>query len=423
MKKRLVIGLSALALAGVGAAAAYVLYVRSQGGDVRGSSTIDFVTTETTPPPPPPPPPPKHHRRAQGVVWPQFGYDTARTHFAVGSSLRPPFRRLWIFHGRSLIEFPPAVAYGRLFVATSTGRLYAVSERTGRKIWVRTSGRCTAASPAVADELVVEVYLNRPPCSSMRTDIDGRVGAYDVRRGKVVWSRTIGPSETSPLVARGLVFVGDWRGDVYALALRTGRIRWRFHAGGKVKGGIALAGDRVFFGAYDGHVYALGAGSGKLLWEASSQPRLGAQGTFYSTPAAAYGRVYVGSTDGKVYSYGAASGELRFAISTGGYVYGSPAISHERVYIGSYSGRFYALDAATGDVKWSFAANGPISGSATVLDGIVYFSTLKERTYGLDAATGKLLWSFPDGKFSPVVADEKHVYLVGFGRVYGMVPR
>ena len=34
-----------------------------------------------------------------------------------------------------------------------------------------------------------------------------------------------------------------------------------------------------------------------------------ASGTFYSTPAVAYGRVYIGSTDGKVYSFGASSGE------------------------------------------------------------------------------------------------------------------
>src|SRR5207302_7390052 len=137
----------------------------------------------------------------------------------------------------------------------------------------------------------------------------------------------------------------------------------------------------------------------------------------------AYGRVYIGSTDGKVYSFGAASGQLRFAQSTGGYVYGSPAVWRERIYVGSYSGDFYALDAATGDVKWRFRANGPISGSATVLHGIVYFATLKRRTYALNAETGHAVWSFPDGKYSPVVADGKRLYLVGYTRLYGLVPR
>jgi outer membrane protein assembly factor BamB len=50
----------------------------------------------------------------------------------------------------------------------------------------------------------------------------------------------------------------------------------------------------------------------------------------------------------------------------------------------------------------------------------VYFSTLKGRTYALNAVTGKELWTYPDGKYSPVVADEKRLYLVGYTRLYGL---
>ena len=81
------------------------------------------------------------------------------------------------------------------------------------------------------------------------------------------------------------------------------------------------------------------------------------------------------------------------------------------------------LDAATGDEKWKFRANGPISGSANVFDGVVYFATLKGRTYALDARTGKQLWTFRDGRYASVVADRKHAYLVGYGKVYGLAPR
>jgi outer membrane protein assembly factor BamB len=58
-----------------------------------------------------------------------------------------------------------------------------------------------------------------------------------------------------------------------------------------------------------------------------------------------------------------------------------------------------------------------------VIDGIVYFATLAGRTYGLNALTGRQVWAFPDGKYSPVVADTRRLYLVGYARVYGMVPR
>jgi glucose dehydrogenase len=121
-----------------------------------------------------------------------------------------------------------------------------------------------------------------------------------------------------------------------------------------------------------------------------------------------------------MYSFGAASGTLRWSQSTGGYVYASPAVWRDRVYAGSYSGWFYCFDAATGDVVWRFQANGPVSGSATIVAGRVYFATLEERTYALDARTGRQVWTFPDGKYSPVVADEKRLYLTGHARVYGL---
>jgi len=48
---------------------------------------------------------------------------------------------------------------------------------------------------------------------------------------------------------------------------------------------------------------------------------------------------------------------------------------------------------------------------------------LKKRTYALAARTGKLLWSFPDGKYTPAVAVKGRLFLIGYGTVYGMVPR
>ena len=242
--------------------------------------------------------------------------------------------------------------------------MFAISALTGRIGWRFESGRCTAASPAIADGIVYEAFLNLPPCnrSAGTKGLTGEVVALDARTGKVRWRHRLGPSESSPLVADGRVYVGDWYGWVFALDAKTGRQVWAYRTGGEVKGAVAISGSRLYVGSYDHHLYALDARSGRLIWRGSSQDRFGGRGTFYSTPAAAYGRVYIGSTDGKVYSFGATSGEVRWSQSTGGYVYGSPAIWNQRILIGSYSGRFYALDAATGDVLWSFQANGPISG-------------------------------------------------------------
>jgi len=414
--KRAAVALIILLIIGGGALGAFVLYRKHQSRNVRGSSTVEFVTTrqavKRTP------------RELKIIPWPMFGYAVTGIRFADGIHVRPPFRRLWSSGGSTLLEFQPAIAYGRLYVVNAYGDVLALNGRTGKRAWRFRGRRCAASSPAVSRIMRGTVYvslLNRGDCATGNVT-DGEVIALAHNWGQLRWRKRIGPTESSPLIVGNSVYVGDWRGDVYALDARTGRTRWRVHTGGRVKGGLSYLTGRVFVGSYDHHVYALSARTGRVLWKAAAQQRLGNQGTFYSTPAVAYGRVYVGSTDGKVYSFGAHSGKLRWSHGTGGYVYGSPAIWQKHVLVGSYSGRFYALDAATGDERWTFKANGPISGSATVIDGVVYFATLEGRTYGLDARTGKQVWSFGDGRYAPLVADRERAYLVGYAKVYGFEP-
>ena len=328
-----------------------------------------------------------------------YGRGPARLRALDGVGLRPPFHRLWTWHGGALLEFPPVVAGGRLFIATFDGRMYAIDARTGLARWRFDTHRCAWASPAIAGPLVVETFIGHT-CGADVPGRDGEVIAFSRRTGAIRWRRTIGPTESSPLVARDLVYVADWSGRVLALNARTGRTRWAYRAGGAIKGSPTLAGNRLYIGSYDGHVYAIGARNGRLVWRASGQPRLGRAGSFYSTPAAAYDRVYIGSTDGKVYSFGAGSGRLRWSISTGGYVYAAPAVWRGLVLVGSYDHTFRALDAATGAERWSFRGNGPISGAASVVDGVVYFSDIRpphlcvgghDRASDLDVAGWRIL--------------------------------
>lgn len=142
----------------------------------------------------------------------------------------------------SLLEFPPAIGYGRLFVATGRGVVLAFSTETGERAWSFDAHRCVAASPALSDfahGTVYESFLNATPCRAKRPD-DGEVIALSVGTAQIRWRRRIGASETSPVVADGRVLVGDWLGKVYALEERTGRIEWEFSTGGPVKGGVAV---------------------------------------------------------------------------------------------------------------------------------------------------------------------------------------
>ena len=411
MKRWLLIGGAVVALALLGAAVAYYLHVQQQARDVKGSSTIEFVTTEAAPPPP----------KEPGIAWPTYGYDHERQRFASAIALGPPFRRAWTFHAQSLVEFPPVVGYGRLFFANNAGVMFAIGAKNGKRAWKYVSGRCVAASPALDRHVVYETFMNAPPCNRHPSaKLTGEVIAFAVGTGRIIWRRTIGPSESSPVVVGATIFLGDWNGRVRALRRRTGKPRWVTKLRSQVKSGVAISGNRLYVGDYSGHLYALNLTTGKIVWSSKVQPRFGSTGNFYATPTLAYGRVYIGATDGKMYSFGATTGKLRWSQSTGGYVYSSAAVWRDRVYVGSYSKTFYCFDAATGNVLWKFKANGQISGSPTVIAGRVYFATLKRRTYALNAKTGALLWTYPDGKYTPVVADAERLFLVGYARIYGL---
>jgi outer membrane protein assembly factor BamB len=414
MRRAAVASTVVVVLLAAGAVAAFLLYKsRVQEHSVRGSSTVEFVTTAA----------PKAPRIRGAIEWPNFGNGWDESHIGPSVTLKPPYRVDWVAGGSSLLEFPPSLAYKRLFVANAHGTLMAYNTTTGKRAWALPERRCTASSPAVgryAGGTVYESFLQHTPCKTKKGD--GEIVAVGAGTGAVRWRRTIGPSETSPLLVGNRVYVGDWRGHVYELRASTGKTLWTFTARGAIKGAIAYASGSVYAGSYDGHVYALSATTGRLLWRASGDNRLFGHGHFYSSPAVAYGRVYIGSTDRKVYSFGATTGKRRWSYVTGGYVYGSPAVWNGRVFVGSYDSWFYALDAATGKLVWRFHSNGPISGSANVIDGIVYFATLKGTTYALDTKSGRLLWSFKDGKYAPATTDGKRLFLLGYAAIYGLLP-
>jgi outer membrane protein assembly factor BamB len=411
MSKRVKYSAAGLVVFLVALGGAGYLYRKHQGRDIRGSSSVEFVQTE-----------PKAAKEPVGVIWPMYGYDAARLRAPLGFKVHPPFRRapVWTFRAHALLEFPPVIAYSRIYIVNNSGTVFALHQQSGKVLWKYRTHRCSAASPAVGNHLVFVSLLNKPPCNASH-GVDGKVIAFDAETGRIRWQRTIGPSESSPLFADGMVIVGDWSHDIYAFTAASGNLRWHFKAGGLVKGAISQSGNRVYFGAYDTHVYALDLHTGKQIWRASSQPRIGRTGTFYANAAVAYGRVYIGATDGKMYSFGATTGKLRWSNGTGDFIYSSAAVWRGNVLVGSYDGYFYSFDAATGDIRWRFHAGAKISGSASVIDGVVYFSTLSGRTFGLNARNGKLVWSYPTGQYAAAVASKSRLYIIGYSKLYALI--
>ena len=144
MRRPLVV-LAAIAVLLAGVIAAVVIYRLHKQGNIRGSSTEEFTLPTTTAKPPPPP---------LHIEWPQYGFD-ARRDRSVQLDLKPPFRAVWRYYAGTLVEFPPAIAFGRLYFSNNSGTVTALSTKTGKRAWIYRSHRCVAASPAVGSNAAV----------------------------------------------------------------------------------------------------------------------------------------------------------------------------------------------------------------------------------------------------------------------------
>jgi hypothetical protein len=178
-------------------------YKHRQTHNVRGSASTEFVSTAA----------PGHKRTrviASELPWPTYGLDEQRTRLVTGTKVRPPYGTHWVYKAKSLLEFPPAIAYHYVYLPIERGYIRALQAWNGKLVWSRKFNACIAASPAVAKGVVYESLLN--PCSQEHTNKPGAVVALDAQTGKTVWKATIGATESSPLTGKdrhGLVVTDE----------------------------------------------------------------------------------------------------------------------------------------------------------------------------------------------------------------------
>src|SRR5947207_6381610 len=77
--------------------------------------------------------------------------------------------------------------------------------------------------------------------------------------------------------------------------------KWAFQTGDRISSWPAVVNGVVYVGSYDGNLYALDAASGTKKWAFHAGNSIG-----YSSPAVVNGVVYVGSDDDSLYAFGLA---------------------------------------------------------------------------------------------------------------------
>jgi outer membrane protein assembly factor BamB len=357
--------------------------------------------------------------KARTVNWPMFGLNPARTRYLPARGVKPPYKLIWHYTGRPLLEFPPIYAGGRLYAVDNNGNAFALDADTGRVLWERRIGRLNASSPAYYKHRLYIVNL-----------VPGHIVKLDARTGRVLWKHLLpGRAESSPLVIDGTVYFGCEDGQLFALSTRNGHVRWATTLGGPIKSAPAYRRGVLYVGDYGGYMNAVDAKTGAIRWQTGSLGQgFGTSGEFYSTPALAYGRVYAGNNDHRVYSFDQKDGTLAWSYSTGGYVYSGPVVANTRhtgptVYIGSFDGNVYALNAKSGEPRWIRSAGGSVIGSLSAVGNIVYAAEFSNgSTEGFAMKTGRRVFHYKTGTYTPVISDGRRIYLVGYSSINALQP-
>jgi alcohol dehydrogenase (cytochrome c) len=147
-----------------------------------------------------------------------------------------------------------------------------------------------AANPAVAMTAVTDAMLRDPPASDWlmwRRTYDGwgyspldQINKDNVKDLRPVWtwSLTPGPTETTPIVHDGVLFVFNWADKIQALNAATGDLIWEYKRelpenlfadipNVMAKRNMAIYEDELIAATSDAHIIALDAKTGKLVWD------------------------------------------------------------------------------------------------------------------------------------------------------------
>ncbi len=212
----------------------------------------------------------------------------------------------------------------------------------------------------------------------------------------------------------GVVYVGSYDHNLYALNASNGHFNWKYATEGGVVTRPVIADGQVIFGSEDGRLYSVLGRTGKISWTYQ------AGGPIRSSPCLAEGHIFFGADDAFIYAVNIASNRNVWRYDTGAPVRSSPVYSNDMLYTGSEDGDLICLD-LRGQAKWRFKCKRSILCTPLIGKGSVFFTCLDSTLYALDAKAGWALWRFRMGKASassPCIAENYVIAGAADGFIY-----
>jgi outer membrane protein assembly factor BamB len=173
----------------------------------------------------------------------------------------------WTYHAPGAVKASPTLANGLLYFGDYSGHVQAIREADGRRVWITGSGGLLGNGGTFYSTAAVifgRVFLG---------STDGRVYAFDAANGKLAWAHQTGsyvyssPAVTDAPRLGPTVYIGSYDGTLYALSAFSGAVRWKYHPGGRISGSPTILGPDLYFADLGLHkTFALDLETGGLVY-------------------------------------------------------------------------------------------------------------------------------------------------------------
>lgn len=277
-----------------------------------------------------------------------------------------------------------------------------------------------------------EQYLNLVPAINgnavFTADYKGNVTALDLQSGKKLWQTDLDtPLVAGPGVGQGVVLVGNSQAGLIALNQSNGKALWHTTLSNQIIAPPVIADNMAMIKTLDGQFWAINLSNGSTLWRRGHNvPFMRLSGG--SRPKVVGDKVIVGYADGKLDAY-SLQGKLLWQIAAANPqgasdveqmvdIVADPKISGNTIYVVTYQGNLTAVNTDTGNVIWQQ----PLSSySGLALSNQAVFVTDATGTVkAYNRSNGQLLWQQDNLKYrkltAPVVVGNSIV--VGDGEGY-----
>lgn len=297
------------------------------------------------------------------------------------------------FSGILSTPFPARIAgglvaaYDKLFLGTENGDLVALNAKTGELVWHVDVGNEVTSDPAVGEGRVV-VHTNggqvisydaesgeqqwryeyQTPTLTLRGssaptiasggviigDSNGTASILIANSGQQAWTQGVGsPSgatelealadiDANPVVIGGVIYMIAYNGELVALELRSGEVRWKRDYSAFEN--MLIRGGRIYLTDYQSHIYGLNQEGGIELW--SNNELFGRKLT---GPAWHDGFIVVGDLDGYLHWLNPTNGTIEGRYEIGGDgIFAQPVVDGTTLYTQTRDGDIVAIEINSG---------------------------------------------------------------------------